>query len=153
MNNQSTRSPESTTARRPSYHAVLALALLIGCGGTNNDNPTDGGTDAPDLLPDDGPCVPDSLRCNGNFAQKCNAEGTRWETIETCTTFCQDGLCALDGLDVTSDMTLDGPILVAGAVTVRSGATLSSPTGNLQITADSITVESGGSIAMAPTGT
>jgi hypothetical protein len=156
MNNQSRSRSESTilVARTLSYHAVLVLALLIGCGGNNNDGPTtDGGTDATDPLPDDGPCVPDALRCNGDKAQKCNADGTRWETIETCTTFCQDGLCALDGLDVASDMTLEGPILVQGAVTVRSGATLSSVTGNLQITADSITVETGGSIAMAPTGT
>jgi hypothetical protein len=157
MNNQSStqESRSGSTARRLlSYHAVLALALMIGaCGGeTSNPAGPDGGTD-PDPLPDDGPCVPESLRCNGDKAQQCNAEGTRWETIETCTTFCQDGLCALDGLDVTADMALDGPILVSGTVTVRAGATLSSPTGNLQLTADEIVVENGGSIAMAPTGT
>jgi len=129
----------------------VVCLLLAACGGSNNSN-GDGGVDAPGTLPDDGPCVPDSLRCNGNSAQKCNAEGTRWETTEVCATFCQDGLCALDGLDVASDMELDGAILVAGAVTVRSGATLSSPTGNLTITADSITVESGGSISVAATG-
>jgi hypothetical protein len=127
---------------------VIALAA---CGGSNN-NSNDGGVDAPGTMTDDGPCVPDSLRCNGNNAQKCNMEGTHWDTVETCATFCQDGLCALDGLDVASDMSLDGSILVAGAVTVHSGATLSSPTGNLTITADTITVETGGAISMAPTG-
>ncbi|MBA2543301.1 MAG: carboxypeptidase regulatory-like domain-containing protein [Deltaproteobacteria bacterium] len=127
--------------------------LAFGACGGNADNPgTDAGTDGEQLLPDDGPCAPGALRCNGNNAQQCNAEGTRWDTLETCATFCQDGLCALDGLDVTSDMSLEGSILVAGAVTVRAGATLSSTTGNLAITADSITVETGGSISMAPTG-
>ncbi len=131
---------------------MVAFALLAACGG-NSDTPTDGGgDDGPMMLPDDGPCVPDSLRCNVDTAQKCNAEGTHWDTVEVCTTFCQDGLCALDGLDVASDMQLEGSILVAGAVTVHAGATLSSTTGNLTITADSITVETGGSISMAPTG-
>ncbi len=158
MNTQSTRSrsPETTAARPSRYHGVLACALfltLAACGGSNGDAPTDAGdTDAPEMLPDDGPCVPGAQRCNGNNAQVCNEEGTHWDTVETCTTFCQDGLCALDGLDVASDMQLEGSVLVAGAVVVRSGATLSSVTGNLTITADSITVESGGSIAMAATG-
>jgi hypothetical protein len=53
---------------------------------------------------------------------------------------------------VTGQTTLDGVVYVKGAVDVHSGATLSSPTGNLTIYADSITVENGGSIAVAPTG-
>jgi len=131
---------------------VLAFAVLAACGGNNDAPPTDGGGDGPEMLPNDGPCVPGSLRCNVNDAQVCNDDGTQWETTEVCSTFCQDGLCALDGLDVASDMQLEGSVLVAGAVTVRAGATLSSVTGNLTITADSITVEAGGSISMAPTG-
>jgi hypothetical protein len=154
MNTQSTRSRSQSAATfvRPAYYAIIALLALGACGGNADNNPgTDAGPDGP-LLPDDGPCAPGALRCNGNNAQQCNAEGTRWETLEVCTTFCQDGLCALDGLDVAADMALEGSVLVAGAVTVRNGATLSSTTGNLTITADSITVESGGSISMAPTG-
>jgi hypothetical protein len=155
MNNQSTRSRSQsigTSRRRLGYHAVLGFALLAACGGSNDNPGDDTGPDGGMLLPDDGPCAPGAQRCNGDNAQVCNPEGTHWDTIQTCTTFCQDGLCALDGLDVASDMTLEGSVLVAGAVIVRSGATLSSTTGNLSITADTITVESGGAISMAPTG-
>ena len=151
MNNQSTRSLLLSAATRPASYVIAALLALGACGG-NSNNPGDDDIDDPTPLPDDGPCSPGALRCNGDSAQVCNAEGTHWDTVEECTTFCQDGICALDGLDVTSDMALEGNILVAGAVTVRSGATLSSTTGNLSITADSITVENGGSISMAPTG-
>jgi hypothetical protein len=42
--------------------------------------------------------------------------------------------------------------IVAGDVFVRSAATLSSPSGNLTIIAQNITVEGGGSVAVAPTG-
>lgn len=153
MNTQSTRSrSQSAVSLRPAYYAIAAILALGACGGNSNNNGDDDDTVDPTPLPDDGPCAPGALRCNGDSAQVCNAEGTHWDTVEECTTFCQDGLCALDGLDVTSDMALEGNILVQGAVTVRAGATLSSTTGNLQITADSITVELGGSISMAPTG-
>lgn len=154
MNTQSTRSrsPSVATSLRPGYYAIAVALLLAACGTSNPAADDDDNPDDPTPLPNDGPCAPGAQRCNGDEAQVCNAEGTRWETVEVCTTFCQDGLCALDGLDVASDMQLEGSILVAGAVTVRSGATLSSTTGDLTITADSITVESGGSISMAPTG-
>lgn len=131
---------------------LFASLVLAACGGnTSNDNP-DGGVTDDSRLPDNEPCVPGSQRCNGNEAQVCNAEGTMWVTTETCTTFCQEGVCAIDGLDVTADMTLDGVVVVAGDMIVRSAATLSSPAGNLTIFADNITIETGGSVAMAPTG-
>jgi hypothetical protein len=154
MNIQSTRSrsPSVATSLRPAYYAIAVALLLAACGGSNPAADDDDNPDDPTPLPNDGPCAPNALRCNGDEAQQCNEEGTLWETLEVCTTFCQDGLCALDGLEVASDMQLEGSVLVAGAVTVRAGATLSSVTGNLTITADSITVESGGSISMAPTG-
>ncbi len=152
MNIQSTRSRSpSAVTLRPAYYAIAAILALGACGG-NSNNPGDDDIDDPTPLPDDGPCAPGATRCNGDSAQVCNAEGTHWDTLEVCATFCQDGRCALDGLDVTSDMALEGSILVAGAVTVRSGATLTSTTGDLTITADAITVENGGSISMAPTG-
>ena len=135
MNIQSTRSrSQSAATRRLGYYAIGALLALAACGGTNNNNGDDDGPDDPTPLPDDGPCAPGALRCNGDTAQQCNEAGDHWDTIEECETFCQDGVCALDGLEVASDMQLDGNILVAGAVTVRAGATLSSPTGNLTIT-------------------
>jgi len=152
MNTQSTRSRSPSVATLSASYAITALLAFGACGGSSNNPGADDDIEDPTPLPDDGPCAPGAQRCNGDDAQVCNAEGNHWDTIETCTTFCQDGLCALDGLDVTSDQQLEGPILVAGAVTIRSGATLSSTTGNLTITADSITVENGGSISMAPTG-
>ncbi len=111
----------------------------------------DAGTDA-GMLPDDGPCTPMATRCNGNDVEVCNAAGTMWMVQMSCTTFCQDATCALDGLDVTSDMTLEGNIVVQGPVHVAAGATLSSALGDLTITADSITVDSGGSISTGATG-
>ena len=125
--------------------------MLAACGGSNADT-GDGGVNDDSRLPDNEPCAPGALRCNGNEAQQCNEEGTMWVTQETCSTFCEEGVCAIDGLDVTSDMSLDGPVVVAGDVFVRAGATLSSPTGNLTIFAQNITVEAGGSVAAAPTG-
>ncbi len=130
---------------------ISTLVLAIGCGGNSSAN-NDGGTDAPGTLPDDGPCEPGAKRCNGNNVQECNIEGTMWVTQETCPTFCAEGTCALDGLDIPSDMTLEGNVVVAGAVTIHSGATLSSTTGVLNIFADTITVEAGGAISVAPTG-
>ena len=125
--------------------------MLAACGGSNSDT-GDGGVNDDGRLPDNEPCIPGSLRCNGNEAQQCNEEGTMWVTQETCSTFCEEGVCAIDGLDVTSDMSLDGPVVVAGDVFIRSAATLSSPSGNLTIIAQNITVENGGSVAVAPTG-
>lgn len=131
---------------------AFAIAVLFAaCGGSSSNNP-DGGVTDDGRLPDDEPCEPGARRCNGNDAQQCNEEGTMWVTLETCSTFCEEGVCAIDGLDVASDMELDGTVVVAGDVTVRSAATLSTPAGELTIIADNITVESGGAIAAAPTG-
>nr|HEX4314279.1 carboxypeptidase regulatory-like domain-containing protein [Kofleriaceae bacterium] len=123
-----------------------------GGGGNNPDGGGGGGGGDGGMLPDDGPCIPDSLRCNGNNVETCNAAGTMWMVTTTCQTFCADNACALDGLDITSDQSLDGIVHVKGSVDVHAGATLSSPTGDLTIFADSITIETGGSISVAPTG-
>jgi hypothetical protein len=139
----------STKQVSRSWLALITAVALAACGGSNNAS-----DDAPDdgRLPDNEPCVPGSLRCNGNDAQQCNEEGTMWVTQETCATFCQEGVCALEFLDVQTDTQLDGVVVVAGPVTIRAAATLSSPAGNLTIFADSLTVENGGTIAVAPTG-
>ncbi len=100
-----------------------------------------------------GACTPAERRCNGSAVEQCDAAGTAWTTVQTCAaTFCAYGTCALDGLDVASNMDLDGEVLVDGDVLVRSGATLRSPGGDLTIRARTITVESGGSIAVSATG-
>lgn len=99
-----------------------------------------------------GACAPGAKRCNGSVVEACNATGTAYTLVETCSTFCDNAQCALASLDIALNRDMDGEILVAGAVIVRSGATLNSPTGNLTIRAKSITIENGGSIAAAPTG-
>jgi hypothetical protein len=100
-----------------------------------------------------GACTPGARRCNQNRVETCNTMGSAWSTAETCSTFCESGQCALAGLEVTSTTNLDGLQIVSGAVIVRSGATLSSPSGDLTLRASSIRVENGGSIVVAPAGT
>jgi hypothetical protein len=101
-----------------------------------------------------GACTPGARRCNGDLVEECNGSGTAWATTETCTTFCDDAsaTCALTALDITVNTNLDGEIVVDGPVVIHSGATLSSPAGDLTIRATSITVELNGSITAAPTG-
>ncbi|MDX2092664.1 MAG: carboxypeptidase-like regulatory domain-containing protein [Kofleriaceae bacterium] len=101
-----------------------------------------------------GACTPGTKRCNGGMSETCNAGGTAWENGTVCTSGCDGGTgtCALAQLEITANTNLDGEIVVNGPVTVRSGATLTSPTGNLTIRATSITVELNGSIAATPTG-
>ncbi len=101
-----------------------------------------------------GACTPNAKRCNGNKVEQCDATGTTWNATSTCSTACDaaTSTCALAMLDVPSSMSLDGEIAVAGPVTVHSGATLTTPTGNLTIRATSITIELGGSIVASPTG-
>src|SRR5580698_6574841 len=133
------------------------FAVVMACGGKSHDKNPDGGSGSGThgdggMLPDNGPCTPAALRCNGNNVEVCNAAGTMWTLQQMCTTFCADNACALAGLDVTGPQTLDGIIHVQGAVDVHNGGMLSSPTGDLTIFADSITVETGGAIAVAATG-
>jgi hypothetical protein len=99
-----------------------------------------------------GQCNPGDVRCNGGNAETCNSSGTAWTVQQMCSGTCTAGACDLVGLDVAGNQNLDGEIWVDGAVDVHSGATLNSPTGNLTLHATSITVENGGSIAVAPTG-
>ena len=134
----------------------LALfAILFAACGKNHQT---GGVDAPGTgadapLSDNGPCTPEMLRCNGNTIEQCNATGTDWVAQQTCSTYCLDAQCALDGLDIPSDTQMDGTIVVQGVVHVHDGATLSSPSGNLTIIADEIDVDMGGTISVAAVGT
>jgi hypothetical protein len=134
----------------------IVCVLLAACGGSNggsNGDDDNGMPDAAGTMSDDGPCAPNALRCNGDVVEQCNADGTMWVPQMTCTTFCADNACALDGLDIASDQNLDGIIHVKGAVTIHNGATVTSATGDLTIFADTITVEAGGSMTSTPTGT
>src|SRR5207244_2039195 len=59
----------------------------------------------------------------------------------------------LASLDVAMNTNLDGELFVDGPVRVRVGATLSSPSGNLTLHAQSIAIDQGASIVISPTGT
>jgi hypothetical protein len=98
-----------------------------------------------------GGCSTGALRCNGDNVQVCNAN--TWSVQQECSTYCAgSGQCALDGLPITTNTNLDGEVFVQGEVHVYTGATLTSPTGNLTLHADTITVDLGGSIVAAATG-
>jgi hypothetical protein len=101
-----------------------------------------------------GACTPGAKRCNSGASETCNGAGTAWEGSQACGSGCDDGTgtCALASLEITSNTNLDGIVVVNGPVTVKSGATLTSPTGDLTIRATSITVELNASIAAAPVG-
>jgi hypothetical protein len=101
-----------------------------------------------------GACTPAAKRCNGKNVEECSADGTTWAVSAMCSTSCdpESSACALASLDVTSSMNLDGDVAVSGPVVVHSGATLTSPAGDLTLRASSITVELGGSIVVSPTG-
>ncbi len=102
-----------------------------------------------------GDCEPGAQRCNGDDVEICNDDGTAWELEETCDdTTCDSTIndCALEEWEITSDVEMDGTVVVDGPVTVYSGADLYSPEGDLKIIATSITVEDGASITMARRG-
>lgn len=103
-----------------------------------------------------GACTPGAKRCNALNVETCNAAGTAWTVSDTCASFCDapTSTCAMPTLtiDPTTTKSFDGEIVVAGALVVKAGSTMSSSTGNLTIRAQSITVELGGSITAAPTG-
>jgi hypothetical protein len=98
-----------------------------------------------------GACQPGVTQCNGNSLETCNPQGTAW-TASSCNNICVRGQCALASLDIVGDTSLDGQVIVTGDVTVHTNATLSTPTGNLTIWAESITVEAGAHITVAATG-
>lgn len=101
-----------------------------------------------------GACTPGAKRCNAATVETCNGAGTAWTVTDTCASGCDGATsqCALATLTIAANTDMNGVVVVNGPVIVRSGATLSSPSGDLTIRATSITVELGGTIAVAPVG-
>ena len=100
-----------------------------------------------------GACTPGEKRCNGKNVETCNVTGSAYMLTESCTTFCEDARCAIPSLDVATNKMLDGDQLVSGDIIIRSGATLTSPAGDLTLrTRGAILVEMGASIVVNPTG-
>jgi hypothetical protein len=101
-----------------------------------------------------GSCTPGATRCNGASVETCNAGGTAFAQTSNCTTFCapQSAACAVAPVQITTNTTMDGVVVVNGDLVVYPGATLASPTGDLTLYAKTITVQQGGSIVVAATG-
>ncbi len=100
-----------------------------------------------------GACNPGEKRCNAKNVETCNVTGSAYMLTESCTTFCEDARCAIPSLDVATNKMLDGDQLVSGDIIIRSGATLTSPAGDLTLrTRGAILVEMGASIVVNPTG-
>ena len=99
-----------------------------------------------------GGCAPKARRCNVKSVEECNATGTAWTSVETCSASCYKGGCTLPSLDVTANRDLDGEVVVSGDVIIRSGVTVSVPSGELLLRARQINVENGATIRVTPIG-
>jgi hypothetical protein len=99
-----------------------------------------------------GACTPHTRRCHGAVVEQCKADGEGWTELETCTHRCDGALaaCEQSDLDVQSDTSLEGEVLVSGTFRVRAGVTVTVPSGNLSVRASSIVVEAGGRIVVSP---
>jgi len=64
-------------------------------------------------------CIPDEARCSDNDLQRCNADGTEWETLETCEYGCSGNECNTSPtiLEEAENKTSAGPEPEGGAVT------------------------------------
>ncbi len=102
-----------------------------------------------------GGCTPGARRCNGSNVETCDPTGTTWATSAMCgATGCDaaSSSCILASLTISSDTTMDGTVVVAGAVEVMANAKLIT-NGGLTIRAKTITVDQGGTIQANPSGT
>ncbi|HEY2748133.1 MAG TPA: carboxypeptidase regulatory-like domain-containing protein [Polyangia bacterium] len=99
-----------------------------------------------------GGCAPGAARCNGTNVETCDATGTTWTQSAMCgATGCDAATssCILPSLTVSTNTTMEGTVVVAGAVEVMANATLSTNTG-LTIRAKTIAVDQGGAIVANP---
>ena len=101
-----------------------------------------------------GACTPAATRCNGMTPETCNAVGTAWTPGTACTTYCVAGGCAQGGLTINANAnaTLDGEVWIDGDVVIENSGKLTSPTGNLIIHANNVTVDATSQIVIASTG-
>ena len=102
-----------------------------------------------------GGCTAGAQRCNAGNVETCDATGTTWSKSATCgASGCDDASssCILPSLTISTDTTLEGTVVVAGAVEVMANAKLLTNTG-LTIRAKTITVDQGGTVQANPSGT
>ena len=104
-----------------------------------------------------GSCTANATQCSADGTSLQTCTGGTWVSAACASNSCDSlsATCALTSLTITPTTTqsFDGVIVVDGPVIVENGATLTSTTGNLTIRATSITVQAGGSIQIAATGT
>ncbi len=101
-----------------------------------------------------GGCTPGAERCNGTNVETCDATGTTWTQSAMCGASGCDAAsstCILPSLTISTNTTLEGTIVVAGAVEVMANAKLITNSG-LTIRANTITVDQGGTIVANPSG-
>ena len=102
-----------------------------------------------------GGCTPGAKRCNGSNVETCDGGGTTWAVSSSCGApgcDASSSTCILSSLTISTDTTLEGTVVVAGAVEVMANAKLITNTG-LTIRAKTITVDQGGTIQANPSGT
>jgi Carboxypeptidase regulatory-like domain len=101
-----------------------------------------------------GGCTPGSKRCNGSNVETCDASGTTWSTSSMCGApgcDASSASCILASLTISTDTTMDGTVVVAGAVEIMANAKLIT-NDTLTIRAKTITVDQGGVILANPSG-
>src|SRR6185312_8401280 len=101
-----------------------------------------------------GGCTPGAQRCNGSNVETCDATGTTWKQSSMCGAPGCDAAtstCILSSLTISTDTTMEGTVVVAGAVEVMANAKLITNSG-LTIRAKTITVDQGGTIQANPSG-
>jgi len=106
-----------------------------------------------------GGCTSGQKRCNANKVETCNGAGTAWTVTTDCAgagAVCDvaSATCAASSLtiDATAQKDYNGVLVVNGPLTVKSGQTMTSTSGDLTIRATSITVEQGAGILVSATG-
>ncbi len=105
------------------------------------------------------PCLAGQRRCNsGGLAQTCSqlkSDGCYdWDTGTACasgSTCSGPGVCSMPTLSVSSNTQLCGVHYVSGAVNIVGGASVTCPSGDLEIHADTILVDPASSIDLSAT--
>lgn len=101
-----------------------------------------------------GACTALAKRCNGMVPETCNTAGSAWTAGTACSTYCTAGTCADPSLTLNAvgNATLDDEHFYDGDVIIKSGSTLTVPTGKLIVHAKSFVLEAGSQIVVSPTG-
>ena len=103
----------------------------------------------------DSVCEVEDKRCVDGAEQKCQSDGgsgTEWAVTKSCQNSCSAAhqVCELGDVIISSNTDLGGSLVSTGTITIKSGVTVSVPSGDLALYAKNIVVEPGASIIVAP---